>query len=62
MKKMKATGWKKMKSTPRISQEMPLNLRFVITTHHDTTKFTEALSFCRRSKINTHEANPQKVN
>jgi hypothetical protein len=41
MEKMKATGWKKMQSTPRNAA----NLHFVITAHHDVTKLAEAQQF-----------------
>jgi hypothetical protein len=57
MKKMKATGWKKMQSTPRIAQETPLNLHFVITAHHDVTKLADAQKFWRGNKINTDGTN-----
>jgi len=53
MEKMKATGWKKMQSTPRIAQEAPLNLHFIITAHHDVTKLAEDQQFWGGNKINT---------
>jgi len=53
MAKVKATGWKKTQSTPRIAQETPLSLHFVITAHHDVTKLAEAQQFWRGNKLNT---------
>jgi hypothetical protein len=54
---MKATGWKKMKSTPRISEATPLNLHFIITAHHDVTKLAVAQQFWEGNKIKTDGAN-----
>jgi hypothetical protein len=56
---MKATGWKKMKSTPRISQDF---VCLIITAHRGVTKLTDAQQFARINKTDTAGANPLKVN
>jgi hypothetical protein len=64
MKKMKATGWKKMQSTPRTYRrrnETPLNLHCVfITAHHDVTKLADVQWFWRGNKrVNTEGTDGQ---